>query len=101
MDLKFITLTIPARRLRSERVRVLSGRPSIVGRVVGQADGRIICSIAIADVRRYLIGNLSAIEGHALRLAEAGEHDEASTWLAQYVAIRDRISAGGMWRSRV
>lgn len=97
-NLRFITVTIPSRRRRGERVNVI---PGLLGRVLGDADGRMICSIAVADVRRWIEKHLTEIEAFAVMCAERGDHEEADRWFAQYRELRDRTTAPGMWRSRV
>ncbi len=95
--LEWVTLTIPRRR-HKRRVKLL---PGVLADVVGSDDKVLVCSVKIADIRRYFLKHLSTFEGHAVHFAEAGDHEEAERWFAQYEAIRDRLTAAGMWRSRV
>lgn len=99
-SLEFLVLTVPYRRHLKRRIRLL---PGVLAEVVGSdpVHRRMMCSVKIADVRRYFVKHLSALEGHAVRLAEDGNHEEAARWFAQYEAIRDRLAPAGMWRSRV
>lgn len=100
-SLEFLTITIPYRR-HKRRIRLFPGvLATVVGSSGSRDTGRLILSVAITDLRRYFVKHLSSIEGQAVRLAEEGFHEEAERWLAQYEAVRDRLSAAGVWRARI
>lgn len=92
----FSVLVVP-RKHRGERARILNGRPSVFGRVVGGCEKGLMVSVANADLRKWFVAHLSSIEGAALAAAERCDWGEADHMMAQYVAIRDRLAAAGAW----
>lgn len=94
-DHNFIVLTIPYRR-HKRRVRLF---PGVLAEVVGSDAEKLVCSVQISDLLRFFVRHLSSIERLAVKLAEAGEDEEAARWFAQYTAVRDRLDAAGNMRA--